>query len=70
MLVNTTFSAEDEVQVEKSMQSVIVPQNGICPITCPCNLYTFKGLSWGEMEVHMDIQNGIIQQCLVYGDFY
>lgn len=35
-----------------------------------CNLSRAAFFPWGQMEVQMDIQQGIIQLCRIYGDFF
>ncbi|HHW61542.1 MAG TPA: lipoate--protein ligase [Syntrophomonadaceae bacterium] len=64
------LSAEDEVQVEKLSAKRYRTWEWNYAQSPACNLIRSRAFPWGQMEVHMDIQNGIIQQCFVYGDFF
>ena len=64
------LSAADEAQVEKLSEKRYRTWEWNFAQSPACNLTRSRAFTWGQMEVHMNIENGIIQQCFVYGDFF
>jgi lipoate-protein ligase A len=36
----------------------------------PCNLIKKAQFDWGNVKVHLNVKKGLIENCMIYGDFF